>query len=320
MQSTLESIERILLHLKAPVESISTLLSISSVFINERESVYFPKHSLKILNPSIPLPLDFQPVLKFFNHTYTVLWLIFNDDLSLNHVNLSYSLSDDIDDEVLNISINPDLKIYKSNENYQISEAENSYLLKKQIYSFLKDYKYDVESIDKVIDNKWYYPYINEDVSNFLIEGQESIQVKINMINENISFGQISSTVSFAFDHSSQLTKVKFQSTSPSIYYESSASHKNEVFVIVTNMYDASGAIADNICTFFCNSNFFKSVKLAVKDLSLTDIGQLIKLHLVLDSDVELKSSFPEFHIPSAYDFNSSEFKNRLLLIDMLIL
>lgn len=320
MKSTLQSIENILLHLKAPVESVSSIVSISSDFINERSSVYFPKHSLKILNPSIPLPLNYQPVLKFFNHTYTLLWLIFNDDLSLNHINVRYSLSDNIDDELLNIKITPDLKIYKSNEDYQISEAEHSYLLKKQIHSFLKDYKYDIESVDKVIDNKWYYPYINEDTSNFLSKDQESIQVKINMINENISFGQISSTVSFAFDHSSHLTKVQFQSTSPSIYYESSDSYKNEVFVIVTNMYDTSGVITDNICTFFCNSNFSKSVKLPVKDLSLADIGQLIKLHLVLDSDVELKSAFPEFYIPSAYDFNSSEFKNRLLLIDMLML
>ncbi len=320
MEATFEIIERILLHLKASDIAVLKVLSSAACFINERESVYLDKHSLKIINPDIPLPVDFQPVLNFFSNAHTVLWVIFNDDLSFSHVHLSYSLSDDVGDELLNIVITPNLNVYKSKDSYEISGEETHYLMKKQIHKFLKDYTYDVNSVDKVIDNKWYYPYIDDDVSNFLTKNVESIQVKINMINENISFGQISSTVSFAFDHSLHLTKVKFQSTSPSLYYETSDSRKKEIFVIVTNMYDTCGAITDNICTFFCNSNFSKSVKLPVKDLCLTDIGQLIKLHLVLDSDEELKLTFPEFCIPSAYDFNSSEFNNRLLLIDMLML
>lgn len=54
--------------------------------------------------------------------------------------------------------------------------------------------------------------------------------------------------------------------------------------------------------------------------LSLTDFFKMLKLECIDDPEVlkEINAILPELRIPSAYDFTSADFKDRLLLIEML--
>lgn len=73
--------------------------------------------------------------------------------------------------------------------------------------------------------------------------------------------------------------------------------------------------IVRKLCVYSAYKTFSK--QLIKNDVSFDDELQLVKLK-IQSQNQEINRLMPEINTPSAYDFNSDDFKNRLLLVSMM--